>query len=198
MEIFKNAGIFFIDTVETLVVAAAIFVIVYLFIMQPHRVDGESMFPTFHSQDYILTEKISYRFGRPKRGDIVVFRAPAEKDKGKDFIKRIIALPGEKIKVENNHIYIYNSQNPNGFVLEESYLRPNVVTTGEQYLQEGVVKEVSDNNYVVMGDNRQNSSDSRAFGTVPKENLIGKAFLRYWPLSKFSLINGTSFKGTAN
>ena len=91
-----------VDIIETVVVAAAIFVVVYLFLLQPHQVKGASMETNFHDGEYILTDKISYRFGEPKRGDVIVFKSPTNQDV--DFIKRIIALPGEKIEIKNRNI----------------------------------------------------------------------------------------------
>src|SRR4030065_809809 len=108
-----------VDVIETVVVAAAIFVVVYLFLLQPHQVKGASMEPSFHDGEYILTDKISYRFSEPRRGDVVIFKAPTNPDV--DFIKRIIALPGEKVEINNSRITIYNSEHPNGFTLSEPY-----------------------------------------------------------------------------
>src|SRR5438105_12984577 len=88
---------FFIDIIETVVIAVAIFITVYLFLLQPHQVRGESMQPTFQDGEYILTDKLSYRFHEPERGDVIVFKAP--QNQAVDFIKRIIGLPGEKVKV---------------------------------------------------------------------------------------------------
>src|SRR3972149_8428900 len=91
-----------IDVVETVVVAAAIFVVVYLFLLQPHQVRGASMKPNFHDGEYILTDKISYRFGEPKRGDVIIFTSPTDQDV--DFIKRIIGLPGERVKIAGGKV----------------------------------------------------------------------------------------------
>src|SRR4030066_1102508 len=108
-----------VDIVETVVVAAAIFVVVYLFLLQPHQVKGASMKPNFHDGEYILTDKISYRFGNPNRGDVIIFKSPTDPDV--DFIKRIVGLPGEKIKISDGKIVITNDQNKNGFTLTEPY-----------------------------------------------------------------------------
>src|SRR3989344_3005136 len=101
-----------VDIIETVVVAAAIFVVVYLFLLQPHQVKGASMEPNFQENEYILTDKITYRFSEPKRGDVVVFKAPTNPDV--EFIKRIVALPGEKIEIIQNNIKIYNTEYPQG------------------------------------------------------------------------------------
>lgn len=169
-----------IDFIQTLVVFGAIFVIIYLFIAQPHKVSGHSMIPTFHNGDYILTDKITYRLSAPKRGDIIVLKDP--KDESQDFIKRIMALPEETIKIEDGSIYI------NGQLLEESYLPPNTITDDGDFLIESVQVKVGPNQYFVLGDNRGASSDSRSWGGITKEEIVGRVFFRYWPPQDFGLI----------
>ncbi|OGY30072.1 MAG: signal peptidase I [Candidatus Woykebacteria bacterium RIFCSPHIGHO2_12_FULL_45_10] len=185
----------FVDIIETIVVAAAIFVIVYLFLLQPHQVKGGSMEPNYHDGEYILTDKVSYRFSQPKRGDIIIFKSPTNTDL--DFIKRIIALPGEEIEVKEGKITIFNDQYKDGFVLEEHY-NTNKPTTvekdGQGYLIEGVKKKVNAGSYIVFGDNRSQSFDSRSWGEVPKGNIIGKAWLRYWPLNRFGFVKHENYK----
>jgi len=179
-----------VDIIETVVVAAAIFVVVYLFLLQPHQVKGASMEPNFHDGEYILTDKISYRFADPKRGDVIVFKSPTNQDV--DFIKRIIALPGEKIEIKNRNIVIYNSENPSGFILPESY-EVNDPISGGSYFREGKVVEVPSDNYIVFGDNRTHSFDSREWGPLPKNSIIGKAWVRYWPIRKFSFVGSVVY-----
>lgn len=174
-----------VDIIETVVVAAAIFVVVYLFLLQPHQVKGDSMNPNFHDSEYILTDKISYRFTSPSRGDVIIFKAPTDPDV--DFIKRVIALPGEKVKITDGKIVIYNSQNPNGFVLNEPY-QINGPTSGGKEAPQNTEVTVGKDEYFVLGDNRVESFDSRSWGMLPKKNIIGKAWLRYWPLPKFGFI----------
>lgn len=174
-----------VDIIETVVVAAAIFVVVYLFLLQPHQVRGASMEPNFYDGEYILTDKISYRFSDPKRGDVVIFKAPTNPDV--DFIKRIIALPGEKIEIINNNIKIYNESNPQGFTLSEPYKIMEPIAGGS-FIREGKIVEVPADRYIVFGDNRTHSFDSREWGAVEKKSIIGKAWLRYWPVSRFSFI----------
>ncbi len=179
-----------VDVIETIVVAAAIFVVVYLFLLQPHQVKGTSMEPNFHDGEYILTDKISYRFGEPKRGDVVVFKAPTNPDV--DFIKRIVALPGERLKIKNNNIVIFNNEHPKGFTLSEPFEVMEPIAGGS-HIKEDKVVEVPAGNYFVFGDNRTHSFDSREWGPLPKKSIVGKAWLRYWPLSKISIIRGVSF-----
>ena len=173
MQLVKTFFSFFLDIIETVVVALCIFVIVYLFFLQPHQVVGNSMIPNFHDKEYILTDKISYRFREPRRGEVVVFKSPEDKDK--DFIKRVIGLPGEKVKITQGQIYI------NGAVLKESYLDPDLRTPPGKFLIENEELAIPPDAYVVFGDNRYNSSDSRSWGYMPKVDLIGRALLVYWP-----------------
>lgn len=169
----------FVDFFQSLVVFAAIGTIIYLFVAQPHRVSGVSMFPNFHNADYIITDKITYRFSQPQRGDIVVFKNP--KDPSQDFIKRVIGIPGDRVRVEREHVYL------NGKFLEEPYLKPEVKTNSSSYLSESKEATVETENYIVMGDNRTHSSDSREWGQLAKGKIIGKVFFRYWPADKIGL-----------
>lgn len=177
---FDNLGAHFIDFIQTLVVIGAIFALIYLFVAQPHKVSGNSMVPTFHNADYILTDKVSYQLSEPKYGDIVVFKNP--RDESQDFIKRIIGIPGDTVKLEENTFYV------NDQALEEKYLPPGTITRGGNFLTEGKTVNLGDNQYIVVGDNREHSSDSREWGTITKQEIIGKVFFRYWPPTVFGLI----------
>ena len=171
--IFGNLSGFFIEFFETLVVFGAIFAVIYLFIAQFHKVSGLSMFPTMHDADYLITEKVTYRFGEPKKGQIVVLKNP--RDNSQDFIKRIIALSGDTLKVENSSVYV------NGQKLNETYLPANTPTHAGAFIKEGEELKAGTNQYFVFGDNRNHSSDSREWGPVTKEELVGRALFRYWP-----------------
>jgi len=171
--LFGKLGGYLVEIIETVVVCVAIFFILYLFVAQFHKVSGNSMVPTLLSGDYIITEKISYRFGHPKRGDIIVLKNP--KDESQDFIKRIVTTPGDSIKIENNTIFV------NDVVTDETYLPVGTETKGGSFLSEGETVKSGPNQYFVIGDNRQHSSDSREWGAVTKEEIVGKAFFRYWP-----------------
>lgn len=162
-----------VDFIQTLVVFGAIGTAIYLFVAQPHKVSGSSMFPNFHDGDYIITDKVSYRFGDPKRGDVVVFKNP--KDDSQEFIKRIMAVPGDKIRVEDGRLYL------NDKLINEPYLKSTVVTNPGAYMQEGQDVTVTPGHFITIGDNRPNSSDSREWGLVIKDKIIGRVFLRYWP-----------------
>lgn len=184
--IFKELGHIFMDLLETLVMAIAIFIVVYMFLLQPHQVRGQSMTPNFEDGEFILTDKITYRFRGPERGDVVVFRAP--QDPNYDFIKRVVGLPGERLKISEGHFYIYNPQHVRGDKLIEPYISQSLNTPTGTLLKEGEIITVPNNQYFVTGDNRGHSSDSREWGSVPRESIIGRAWLRYWPPSKIGLI----------
>ncbi len=170
---FGNMGSFFIEFIETLVVFGAIFAVIYLFVAQFHKVSGLSMYPTMHDGDYLVTEKVSYKFGAPKRGQIVVLKNP--RDNSQDFIKRIIAIPGDSLKIEDNQVFV------NGQKLSETYLPANTPTPAGAFVTQSTEIKVGSNQYFVFGDNRNHSSDSREWGPVTKEELVGRALFRYWP-----------------
>jgi signal peptidase I len=183
--LIKQLGGFFLDIIEVMVFAIAIFLFVYLLVMQPHKIKGDSMHPNFPDGEYLLTDKISYRFREPSRGDVVVFEAPGTDDE--EFIKRIIALPNEKISILNSEIYI------NGKKLNEFYIPDNVPTSAGKFLSEQKEINVPGNHYIVLGDNRPASSDSRAWGFVPKDKITGRAWIIYWPLSNLGLVETISY-----
>lgn len=180
-KIFSYLTAMFLDLIQVVVMSLAIFVVVYFFVFQPNMVKGRSMDPTFHNGEYLLTDKLTYRWVRnPGRGDIVVFRSP--ENNNFDFIKRIIALPGDTIKVESGHVYL------NGEQQEEQYLPEELATRAGTFLKEGITYEVPPGGYIVFGDNRNASSDSREWGPVPEDNLIGRAWFRYWPLTEIGIV----------
>lgn len=149
------------------------------FILQPFIVEGSSMEPNFHSQEIMLVDKISYRFREPQRGDVIIFKAP--KSPGDDYIKRIVALPGETIQIAKGKVFI------NGMLLDENYLLPGQETdngTGAVVFS----KTLESNEYFTLGDNRSNSSDSRMWGVMPKANIIGRAWWNVYPFSSFDQV----------
>lgn len=176
---FENIKSHIIDFIQTFVVFGAIFALIYLFVSQPHKVSGNSMIPTFRNGDYILTDKLTYRFGEPKKGDIIVLKNP--RDETQDFIKRIIATPGDSLKIENSQVFV-NEQ-----TISEPYLPANTQTRARSFLIEGSEVTAGPNQYFVFGDNRDHSSDSREWGSVTKEEIVGKVFFRYWPPKSFGL-----------
>ncbi len=168
------------EFIETLVVFGAIFAFIYLFVAQFHKVQGNSMVPTFHTGDYLITEKVTYRFREPKLGEIVVVKNP--RDESQDFIKRIIAVPGDTIEISNSKVVL------NGKTLEESYLPTGRPTPAGAFLNEGNPVKIAGNQYIVIGDNREHSSDSREWGPVTKQEIIGRALFRYFPPQSIGLL----------
>lgn len=181
---------FFMDIIETVVIAIAIFITVYLFLLQPHQVRGESMEPTFQDGQYILTDKLSYRFHDPERGDVIVFKDP--QNQAIDFIKRIIGLPGEKVKLVGGRVVIINTKYPGSLTLNETYTNGAPTLPGSQ-IKDGDEYLIPPGNYFVFGDNRDHSSDSREFGVISRDLIIGRAWLRYWPLPNASFIPGVQY-----
>lgn len=169
------------ELIEIVFVSLSIFAVLYLFVMQPHKIKGESMEPNFHNNEFLLTEKLSYRFGLPNRYDVVVFEAPP--DFREEFIKRIVGLPGEQVTLRDGQIYI------NGDKLDEPYLDAFSVTRGNRFLDEGESVSVPPGHVFVLGDNRSHSLDSRVFGFVAYENITGRAMFVYWPPSELGLIS---------
>jgi signal peptidase I len=183
--LFKRIGAFFLDILEVVVFAVAIFLFIYLLIMQPHKIKGASMEPNFPDGEYLLTDKLSYRFNEPNRGDVIVFEAPGQQ--GEEYIKRIIALPGEKVLIMKNQIII------NGNLLNESYIPEKLRISPGSFIKEGQEIIVPSNNYFVLGDNRPFSSDSRAWGTVSKEMITGRAWIIYWPINSLGKVEKVEY-----
>jgi len=171
---------FVVEVVKFAVLAALIVLPIRIFIAQPFIVKGESMVPTFDDGEYLIVDEISYYAGEPKRGDVVIFRYP--KDPSKYFIKRIIGLPGDTVVIEDGSVKIRAGEGSSGLTLEETYVthasRDNLVTT------------LGKGEYFVMGDNRRNSLDSRVWGALPRENIIGRAFLRLFPPDEIGVFPG--------
>lgn len=185
MQILRQIWLFLIDTAQTFAIAVAVFLVVYFLIARPFQVSGDSMFPTYKDHEYIFTNLVTPRFGSLKYGDVIVFIAPpASHEAGKDFIKRVMGLPGDRISLEDGKVL------RNGVIIDESmYLRSDVKTLGGSFLQENKEVTVPAGSYFVLGDNRMYSSDSREWGFLPKASVIGKTFFVYWPLNEIRLTN---------
>jgi signal peptidase I len=171
---------FFAEMVRFALITLAIVLPIRLFIAEPFIVSGASMEPTFNTGDYLIIDQLSYRFEEPKRGEVIIFRYP--KDPNKYFIKRIIGLPGETVVLDGNTITIKNKLNPEGFQLDQSYI--------SYASNESLTHKLGKDQYFVMGDNRPASSDSRVWGPLPTENIVGRAFVRLFPPSVISLLPG--------
>ncbi len=153
------------------------------FLFQPFFVKGQSMEPSFEDGDYLIIDELSYRFRTPQRGEVIVFKYPY--DENQRYIKRIIGLPGEKVEVSNGKVTIFNEAGT--IVLTEEYLLGNGFTPGNVSLTLG------EDEYFVLGDNRDSSSDSRRWGSLKKEEIVGRVFLRAWPFVALAKIEVPSY-----
>ena len=174
--------VFFTELFKVLILGAFAVVAIRYFIFKPFVVKGASMEPNFHEKEYLIIDEVSYRFGSPQRGDIVVLRnqGAAEHDY---YLKRIIGMPGERIVITGGRVKIYDDKNPDGFYIDESqYLAASVLTFGEIDVTLGPDK------YYVLGDNRSASLDSRRIGPIPKSDIVGRAFFRGWPFNRVELL----------
>jgi signal peptidase I len=186
----EGAVAFVWDLVKVLVISLGIVLIIHNYVAQPFIVTGASMEPNFHTGEYLIIDDLSYMTGTPKRGDIIVFKYP--KDTTQYFLKRIIGLPGEKVKIEaDGSVTIFNSENPEGFTLKESSYLPNENITFSSPNSNAL--QLGSQEYYVLGDNRAVSSDSRYWGPVPKKNIVGRAFIRAFPFSEFTKFDSVTY-----
>lgn len=158
-----------------------------VFVAAPYLVEGASMEDTFQTFDYLIVDRLSYRVDEPQRGDVVVFHFPL--DPSRTFIKRIIGLPGETVSIEGEAVTITNAENPEGFTLDEPYV------ADAHRASSSVTVTVGDGEYFVMGDNRKESADSRYWGPLPENQIVGRAFFRLYPLQSISILPGESRYG---
>ncbi|HBI34161.1 MAG TPA: signal peptidase I [Candidatus Moranbacteria bacterium] len=196
-EVYYGVGSFLWEVVKVFFWALIIIVPIRVFLFQPFFVQGASMEPNFKDGDYLIVNELGYKetsanvdgmhlftvgsFKELSRGDVVVFRYP--RDPKQFFIKRVIGLPGEQVKVEAGKVTIYNDENPEGLVLDErAYLSAGSITNGT------VTTTIKDNEYFVLGDNRQFSHDSRAWGALPENDVVGKVLIRAWPFTKAEIL----------
>ncbi|MDO8658642.1 MAG: signal peptidase I [Candidatus Levybacteria bacterium] len=181
MFILRAIYAFFIDTIQTFLLAASVFLVIYIFVFRPFQVNGASMYPNFVDGEHVLTNLISIRFENPKKGEVIVFKAP--RDEEKDFIKRVIGTPGDTVSVKNGDVYVDNEK------LDQSgFLKDDIKTYSGSFLREGETITVPQDKYFVMGDNRPYSSDSREWGFVTKKEIIGQSLFVYWPFNKMRVI----------
>lgn len=163
------------DFIRLVILSLVIVIPFRLFIAQPFIVDGSSMDPTFETGDYLIVDELSYRFATPERGSILIFKYPI--DPKRSFIKRVIGLPGETVSLSKGKVTVFNTEHPDGLKLGESYVKFSKDETAD-YI-------IGQNEYFVLGDNRASSADSRVWGLVPKENIIGRPIIRVFPPSTF-------------
>lgn len=176
----ETGGGFFLEILKFTVVAILIVAPIRFFIAQPFIVKGESMDPTFADGEYLIVDELTYRTHAPERGDVIVFKYP--KDPSKYFIKRIIGLPNETVKIDAGKVEIFGEQHPDGEPLDEPYIK--------NLSFDSVTEKLGDNEYFTMGDNRSNSLDSRIWGPLPKENIVGRVLVRLFPVPEAGLFPG--------
>lgn len=181
---FAALGSFIFSSIEAIVVALAISVVLYLFFMTPHEVVGTSMVPNFQNGEHLIANKVVYTLSEPKRGDVVIFKYSDTQD----FIKRVIGMPGETVSLMDGKIFINNVQ-----LDETEYLSDVVYTSGGDFLREGETIEVPQGMYFVSGDNRPHSSDSREFGPVDANSIKGKAWLVYYPFDNLRVVEHAKY-----
>lgn len=181
----ESRGTFVDELVKFSLIALVIVLPIRLFVAQPFIVEGSSMVPNFHNGDYVIVDQLSYHLADPKRGDVITMKYPEKPSVF--FIKRIIGLPGETVAVQGSVVTIIDA-NGVATVLNETYLPE--ATRGKDFGNTTVT--LGQDQYFVMGDNRTESSDSRIWGPLPSENVIGKAFIRLFPFDGITIFPGQS------
>lgn len=183
----KRAALgFLFELIQVLAISLAIIIPVRYFLIQPFYVKGASMEPNFFDHEYLIIDELSYRFRAPARGDIVVLRYP--NDQKQFFIKRVIGLPGETVEIAGGQVKIYNNAHPNGDVLDEKAYLEDVYTASNRTVT------LKSDEYFVMGDNRPASLDSRYFGPVSRPLIVGRVWVRGWPLDRWKVFEQPNYQ----
>lgn len=170
-----------VEIIRFSIIAILIVVPIRMFVAQPFIVSGASMEETFQSGEYLIVDQVKYHFTAPTRGEVVVFRYP--RDPSKFFIKRVIGVPGDTITIEDSVVTITNEAYPDGLVLDEPYIK-------SMQPAPAFTETLGDREYFVMGDNRDQSSDSRSWGVLQEERIVGRAFLRLFPPESIDYLPG--------
>lgn len=176
--VLSSIGLFFLEMVKIVLLAGITIGLVRYFLFKPFYVKGQSMEPNYLEKDYLIIDEISYRLRGPARGEVVVFHAPVGKDY---YLKRIVGLPGERVKIEDGKVIVFNNDNPQGILIDEGYL--NETTDGS------LIVTLKEDEYFVMGDNRDASYDSRRFGPVKDNAIVGRAWVRGWPIGRMTTLD---------
>ncbi|HTL39718.1 MAG TPA: signal peptidase I [Methylomirabilota bacterium] len=189
---FASSALLFWDFAKIVIVALIIIIPIRYFVFQPFIVSGSSMVPNFQNGQYLVIDELSYHFSQPKRGDVIVLKHHNIDASGKDhqefYIKRLIGLPGETVKIDNNgSVIIINAEHPEGSTINEPYLPSQSLTYVHNPTIIGGNKVVTlgADEYFMLGDNRLASSDSRDWGVLKRSDMVGKTFLRLLPLNTF-------------
>ena len=175
----KAAASYILELVHVVVISLAIIIPIRYFLIQPFYVKGASMEPSFYDHEYLIIDEISYRFREPQRGDVVVFKYP--NDPSQYFIKRIIGMPGETVEIKDGRVRVYKEEGSIGYYLNESQYLSGAETYADRKFN------IGENEYFILGDNRTSSMDSRIFGPVHEKLIVGRVWLRGWPITKFRI-----------
>ncbi len=174
-----------LEIFEIAIIAVAAVILIRTFLIQPFAVVGDSMKPNFAGGNYVLVDELTYRIRPPERGEVVVLHDP--EDYSTYFIKRIIGLPGERVAIASGTVTIYDAVHPAGFTLDESYLPQGTVTSGDE------TYTLSSSTYLLLGDNRPDSYDSRAWGPLPAKNIVGLVRVRLWPPDQITAFSAPKY-----
>lgn len=183
----KSSGSLFVYAVVALALAFAI----RFFIAAPYVVSGASMEPTFFDYHYLIIDRVAYNIGNPERGDVIVFKYPPQPSRS--LIKRVIGLPGERVVIEGSTIHIYNDTHPDGFALDEPYIASENRSYGDR-----MDITLGEHEYIVLGDNRSVSADSRLWGALPEADIIGRVDLRLFPFNQIEILPGDTSYSNGN
>lgn len=167
----------FVEIAETIIVSYIVLIVIFKLVAFPEQVSGASMRPTLATGDRILVQRVSKLYRDFSRGEVVVLTPPGDNDI--HYVKRIVGLPGDIIKINDCEVFI--TKQGEKFSLDETYLAPAVCTSGGTVIREGRALRLGDNEYMVLGDNRENSADSRFFGVVTRDRILGAVIFRFWP-----------------
>ncbi len=181
-----GVGAFVWDLAKILLIAALIIWPFRTFVAEPFVVSGSSMLPGYHNHDYLIVDRFSYITGSPQRGDVIVLRYP--KDPSQFYIKRVIGLPGETVKISQGHVIVINQEHSEGLVLNEPYLTSQSETIGKTE-----PTRLGSEEYFVLGDNRTASSDSRVWGILPHDDIVGKVWARVFPFSTAGMMSTPNY-----
>lgn len=175
---FKKFGLMIFEIVKVVLISLLIIIPIRLWVVQPFYVDGPSMEPNFYDKEYLIIDEISYRFNEPMRGEVVVFKNP--KNTRVYFIKRIIGLPGDTVEIKEGGVFVNDEKIVENYIeYKDSKDHPKVT--------------VGDSEYFVMGDNRMNSYDSRSIGPIDQKYIIGRVWVRGWPLNRINTFNRPTY-----
>lgn len=182
---FDTTREYVIEFLKLVLISSAIIIPIRYFLIQPFYVKGASMEQSFYDKEYLIIDEFSYRFNAPERGDVVIFKYP--KDPSQYFIKRVIGMPGETVEIKDGYVFLKDENGESKFLDESLYLNSDTLTYTD------LTMELKEGEYFVLGDNREASLDSRVFGPLHEEFLIGKAWIRGWPFDRFGVIEGVEY-----